>query len=89
MKCHAYWHLQTASDHPHPISVTVALGIGERVNLAGIHRTDEHRAFRTQRNLACIRHLVRIHRDVETLRQGEFVELGRSENGRSEKNQQQ
>lgn len=62
-------HLQAAGDDAHLVDAAVVVAVGERVDLAGVHRSDEHRPGAAQRHFARRRHLIGVERDVEPLRQ--------------------
>ena len=68
--------IETAGDHHDTISLVVAVAIDDRVYLAGEHRSDEHRAPRSERQLARIRHAVGEDGDVEARRNYPLRRLG-------------
>jgi hypothetical protein len=63
--------------------------IGQRINLSGATRADEDGAVRTQRDFARVADLVGIHRDMETFREGQLIQLHLGQHGQGKKAQHQ
>ena len=69
--------IETAGDHHDPIGLVIPVGIHDGVHLAGILRSDEHRALRTERHRAGVLHLLGEHLRLKSRGQHQWGERRR------------
>jgi len=69
--------LQAVRQDGDTLGAPVVVRIGQRIDLAFGARADEHRAFRTERELARVRYVGREHVDMEARGQRQLREIRR------------